>query len=169
MYCAVEITWAIYATASQTSVTNALIEAINPSSVVEQSLNITSQLVGTSGTADKFVFGNDNLSQDAVYTIRVTLTDVLNTTVKSDYIYDAFFPLDFLMGGHGVSFGKPAHQTGFNVSMEPYTFERLDLPVYSYTAKPAEADVPYKPCIVIDTSDNSVYLYYEDPVPSNNP
>lgn len=165
MYCAIEIDWSIYGTASQTSVTLAKVEAFDPDdprtpAVPVQSLTFTSQLSGTSGTGDKFVFGNDDLSQDAVYLITVTLSDSLNTTIKSDYIFDAFFPMDFLMGGHGVSFGKPAYQEGFNVSMKPYAFEQEDAPVYYYNTQPAEADVPVKPAIVIALDTGKTFLYY---------
>ena len=43
-------------------------------------------------------------------------------TVISQTIASAFYTVDFLAGGHGIAFGKPASETGFECAM-PATFE----------------------------------------------
>ena len=43
-------------------------------------------------------------------------------TAISQTIASAFYTVDFLAGGHGIAFGKPASETGFECAM-PATFE----------------------------------------------
>ena len=62
---------------------------------------------GTSGTVSK-VIGGSALSADASYTITVTVKDSGGETDAKATLNGATFPVDFLAGGKGVSFGKPA-------------------------------------------------------------
>ena len=63
---------------------------------------------GISGSVTK-VIGNGAISEDYTYDVELNVADSLNgVTTLSRSITGAIFPMDFLSGGHGVSFGKPA-------------------------------------------------------------
>lgn len=62
---------------------------------------------GTSGTVSH-IFGNDSLSSDSTYTIRVFVTDSGGYTKSVVILAGTVFLIDFLAGGKGVSIGKPA-------------------------------------------------------------
>lgn len=63
---------------------------------------------GTSGNISQ-VIGGGNVSADSAYDVSVSVTDSLNgVTVLARVVSGATFPIDFLAGGHGVAFGKPA-------------------------------------------------------------
>ena len=57
---------------------------------------------------------------NSTYTVSLTPkdgNDVLGTTI-SQTLGQAFYTVDFLAGGHGVSFGQPALQPGFQCAMD---------------------------------------------------
>lgn len=63
---------------------------------------------GTSGTVNK-VIGAGGLSVDASYAAEISVSDSMGgTTALTRTIASAAFPIDFLTGGKGVAFGKPA-------------------------------------------------------------
>lgn len=68
---------------------------------------------GTSGSVSQVVGGS--LSVESEYAITVTVTDVIQSgsTSRGAVIPKASFPIDFLAGGGGVAFGKPAEDDGF--------------------------------------------------------
>lgn len=62
---------------------------------------------GTSGTVSEIIGGS--LSEDSAYSIQVTVTDSRDgTTTTERTVGSVAFPIDFLAGGKGVAFGKPA-------------------------------------------------------------
>ena len=67
---------------------------------------------GTSGTV-KQVVGDGTISSDATYTFTLTVkdgTDAAHTTSMPRTLSGASFTIDFLAGGKGVAFGKPAEK-----------------------------------------------------------
>ena len=63
---------------------------------------------GTSGATTKII-GGGAISEDYTYDVELNVTDSLNgVTTLSRNITGVIFPMDFLSGGHGVAFGKPA-------------------------------------------------------------
>jgi uncharacterized repeat protein (TIGR02543 family) len=66
---------------------------------------------GTSGSVNK-VIGSSALSTEVAYTITVTVTDGNGSSNAKTTLNGAIFPIDFLSGGKGVAFGKPAEFEG---------------------------------------------------------
>lgn len=66
---------------------------------------------GTSGTVNQ-VIGNSALSADASFTITATVSDSGGSSSATATLNGAAFPVDFLAGGKGVAFGKPAELEG---------------------------------------------------------
>ena len=68
---------------------------------------------------------------DSNYDIRITLTDTYgysinaDPSVKTDFLSQAFFTMDFAKGGHGVGIGSPAPQDGLNIKMDTAIGEGL--------------------------------------------
>lgn len=72
----------------------------------------------TSGSEQLYVYDIVNMGFDAAdpgpcdtdktYTVRVTVTDQIDSYSKSATVNGLVFPIDFLAGGKGASFGKPA-------------------------------------------------------------
>lgn len=69
------------------------------------SLDVTAS--GTSGSVDAII-GADALSTDSTYDIRVTVTDSNGYSAPVVTLAGVAFVLDFLYGGKGAAFGKPA-------------------------------------------------------------
>ena len=74
----------------------------------------------TSGTESLYVYDLENIGfgpndpgpcdTDKTYTVRVTVTDEIDSYNKSVTVNGLIFPIDFLAGGKGVAFGKPAEK-----------------------------------------------------------
>ena len=62
---------------------------------------------GTSGVHTG-TYGNDGLSGEKAYDIRITVTDSVGSSTYALQIAPVAFTMDFKAGGKGVSFGKPA-------------------------------------------------------------
>ena len=77
----------------------------------------------TSGTESLYVYDLENIGfgsgdpgpcdTDKTYTVRVTVTDEIDSYNKSVTVNGLIFPIDFLAGGKGVAFGKPAELAGY--------------------------------------------------------
>ena len=78
-------------------------KATTASAWTEQSLSLS----GTSGTVSQ-VIGNNALSVEKNYSIRVTVDDGTETPSLTRNLPGAAFPIDVLKGGTGVAVGKPA-------------------------------------------------------------
>ena len=69
---------------------------------------------GTSGSASRMIGGFDDeqatLYQDLSYTIQVIVRDSIDSYSKSVTLNGQIFPIDFLAGGKGAAFGKPAER-----------------------------------------------------------
>lgn len=66
---------------------------------------------GTSGTVGTLL-GNGAFSADTTYTFTVTVTDSGGSTPKTQTLHGTAYAIDFLSGGKGVAFGKPAETEG---------------------------------------------------------
>lgn len=103
--CAVvKFTWACDKTVS-----SIVIEALDGSQVAVSKKVSASKTSGSVNT----IFGDDALSIETSYTIRVIVTDTNGDTRKSVTLSGMRFPIDFKNGGKGVSFGKPSRLDGY--------------------------------------------------------
>lgn len=66
---------------------------------------------GTSGSVSTLV-GGGGLSADSTWTFTVTVADSGGSTSKTQTINGTAYTIDFLSGGKGVAFGKPAETEG---------------------------------------------------------
>lgn len=83
------------------------------SSIVVETISGTNEVIsnnisasGTSGSIDTVVGGT--LSSELTYTVRAIVTDASDYTSISRPLPGTRFVIDFLSGGRGVAFGKPA-------------------------------------------------------------
>lgn len=67
---------------------------------------------GTSGTVTD-IFGGNNITIDSSYNVRITVTDTKDSTYIIRLIPGKAYAIDFLNGGTGVAFGKPAELTDY--------------------------------------------------------
>ena len=69
---------------------------------------------GTSSDTTATFYVQANMAQTSAYTVTVTMTDNggsvdrVGMVTRVDSITIAYFPMDVIVGGHGVAFGKPA-------------------------------------------------------------
>lgn len=66
---------------------------------------------GTSGTVSKYVIGSGSISTEYSYDIRIRVQDSIGLTDVYYAIGGFSYPIDFLAGGKGVAFGKPAEKS----------------------------------------------------------
>ena len=85
--------------------TSALIEWKASTSTTWSSKSVS--LNGTAGDISEIV-GNNSISTELAYSVRITVTDAVGNTSISKTISAMIFPIDFLYGGKGTAVGKPA-------------------------------------------------------------
>lgn len=66
---------------------------------------------GTSGTVSKYVIGSGSISTEYSYDIHIRVQDSIDLTDVYYAIGGFSYPIDFLAGGKGVAFGKPAEKS----------------------------------------------------------
>lgn len=82
------------------------------------------------------------LSTQYSYQVSIRPRDTQGTgTAIVQTIAPAFYTVDFLAGGHGIAFGKPASQAGFECAM-PATFEDTVVVDQTVTADDFYIDLP---------------------------
>jgi uncharacterized repeat protein (TIGR02543 family) len=88
------------------------------SSIVVECISATAEpyskpisVTGNSSGVDVIIGGS--LSSESTYTVRVIVTDANGYNSVSTTLNGMIFPMDFLAGGKGVSFGKPAELEGY--------------------------------------------------------
>lgn len=101
-YALVKFTWACDYTVSSVK-----IECVSSDGTA--TTNVTAS--GTSGTVSEIVGGE--LSTDSSYTINMIVTDSGGSYFRSATIASNVYPIDFLIGGKGVAFGKSAELSGY--------------------------------------------------------
>lgn len=80
----------------------------------------------TNFTSSKILYGyiDDMFDTEYSYSITVTPVDSHSSGIAKAYNLDrAFYTIDFFAGGHGIAFGQPATQEGFECNM-PATFNQ---------------------------------------------
>lgn len=79
-----------------------------------ESMGSGSKTISASGTSGHVsqVFGDNALSSEATYSISVVVTDTNGYTYAFGTLNGTNFAIDFLAGGLGASFGKPAELEG---------------------------------------------------------
>ena len=80
-------------------------------SSANETSSVTVSASGTSGSVDKIIGGS--LSTGSTYTVRAVVTDAGGYNRVSRTLPGTKFVIDFLAGGNGVSFGKPAEMSGY--------------------------------------------------------
>ena len=100
-YALVNFNWATDQTVSSVQVT------------WENSVYTHTAASGTMGIISNLKLGDGTLSIENKYTFTITVTDSLGSTSISVTLPAMTFLLDFLNGGKGISFGKPANKEGF--------------------------------------------------------
>lgn len=90
--------------------TDLTVSSINVSwTSTDDSGSATITASGTSGTVSSIV-GDGAISADATYTLTVTVADSSGSSSKSATLSGTAFTIDFLAGGKGAAFGKPAEK-----------------------------------------------------------
>ncbi len=105
--------------------------------------------------------GFEGFSADSTFTITVTISDLVGSSSKSDVVTTAFFTMDVLAGGHGVSFGAPSETPCFNVSMPRKFWKQPEYPLIAYsTLASAQSNVTedMTPCMVLCEDDASLWV-----------
>lgn len=116
--------------------TDVLVDAVAPSVVMTEDdgtqttptvswytdNTLTTPVTWSSLSTGATVYGIfSGLSTQHSYTVSVRPRDSEGTgTAVSQTIGAAFYTVDFLAGGHGVAFGKPASRAGFDCDMVPF-------------------------------------------------
>ena len=133
---------------------------------------------GTSGSVSEVV-GESGLSADATYTFRVVVTDGGGSSEATTTLNGTAFSVDFLAGGNGVAFGKPAEKDGVaEFALDLYdkfgTKIGNGLAVYQGGDNMIDADTTIEHCIIttVGTPDTSLWyvltFFYTDKSDSGN-
>jgi uncharacterized repeat protein (TIGR02543 family) len=93
--------------------------------------NVTVSGTGTTGAVTK-IFGSNSIDTETSYDVRVTVTDSIDSSYVTGTIEAMTFEIDFLSGGGGVAFGKPADKKGFQVKMPAEFLSRFDFKNTAY-------------------------------------
>ena len=81
---------------------------------------------GTSGTVS-IVVGKGAISTDNAYNFKITISDSVGNNNQTIIVRPKRYPIDFLKGGTGVAFGKPAVKTATVDSAWPIHSTHTDL------------------------------------------
>ena len=121
--------------------------------------SVSGTATGTSGTATA-TFAADT---QKAYDVKVTLTDSVQETTWLASVGYGVVTFDVGNKGAAVAIGTPAVRDGFTLGTKAYCVGNSGVvytmpPVIYADSKPAEADVPFKPCLVV-VKGGATYLY----------
>ena len=159
-YAYVTAEWAVDASATSGNAAKSVTLEYRASGAMSwTALTTEGTQTGTSGTAT----AHFTASTTTAYEIRATLTDAKQATSWTIGIGYGFATIDFGNEGKAVAFGVPAVKDGFTLGMKGYcagpSGKVYAMPPVIYAdTKPAEADVPFKPCLVV-VKGSALYLY----------
>lgn len=75
------------------------------------------------------------------YQIEVTPNDSISSgTPITQTLASAFYTIDFLAGGHGIAFGQPATQDGFECNMEATFHQDVNISIDNESTDPTDID-----------------------------
>lgn len=80
---------------------------------------------GTSGSVNTII-GDGNLTTESTYNVRVTVTDGGGSAYSTKSLPGLKFAVDFLAGGKGISFGKPAEKEDY-ADFDFHTYHRKNI------------------------------------------
>lgn len=123
-----------------------------------ESTSTTVSATGTSGSVSK-VIGAGELSAEKTYTITITVTDSLGNTSVTNTLNGTMFVVDFINGGDGVSFGKPAElhnyaDFNFNTRHRKAIYLDNNVALYGKSTGDINMSVGY-----VNSSNNTVFGY----------
>lgn len=105
-YARVDFNWS-----TDYSVTSILIQwRINSSASWTNSVKVSAS--GTSGRVEQVIGGNA-LNVELTYDVQITVQDANSANYAQGTVPPMFFIMDFLSGGKGIAFGKPAELTNW--------------------------------------------------------
>lgn len=128
-YALFDLTWAC-----DKNVVSAQVEFESSANSFTENLPINGTL---GGSVEKVVVGDGNLSVEATYTVKITVTDTLGYTTEVVTLPAPKFVIDILAGGKGIAFNKPAELEG----VMDVGFQTRLLGGIAYVLLPAETDL----------------------------
>lgn len=106
-----------------------------PQVTFESSINSFTETVPN--LTGKYILGSGNLSIEATYTVKITVTDTLGYTTEVVTLPAPKFVIDILARGNGIAFNKPAELEG----VMDVGFQTRLLGGIAYVLLPAETDL----------------------------
>lgn len=119
LYAKVTFKWSVCTIISGISVSSVKVTCNGTTTTISAS--------GTSGSVSQIV-GEGALSVESQYAVTATVVDSKEgSTTSSTTLAKAAFTIDFLAGGGGAAFGKPAEKSGLEISWKSYLYDHLYL------------------------------------------
>ncbi len=152
-YALLELSWSVDTTGSGTLATNGLTVKWRQRGTSSWGTATTLASGGTSGSVSTVLGSGTTFDIGKAYEVMITAKDSHNlTTSQTIVLSPAFTTMEFLAGGKGVSFGKPATREGFDIAMAMY----LANSKYIYAEK-ANGDA--RQVMELNTNDQLVFGY----------
>lgn len=121
--------------------------------------SVSIDVTGTSGTVNTIV-GEDGLSSDRTYVIRVTVSDSSDSSNSTKPLNGTSYPIDVKSGGTGIAFGKPAEYTGYaDIAFKVRLRDNMIIPNNSAIYGRNVEDDTSMSLIYVNTSNNTVVGY----------
>ena len=159
-YARVSVAWSVDTTATSGNAAKSVAISYREMGATDwTSLTVSGTTTGTSGTATAAFAA----STTKAYEVQATLTDAVQATLWQASVGYGVVPIDVGSKGAAVAIGTPAIRDGFTLGMKAYCVGPSGKvyvmpPVIYADTKPAEADVPFKPCLVA-VKGGATYLY----------
>lgn len=120
-YAKLELGWSVDTTGSGTLATNGLTVKWRQRGTSSWGTATTLASGGTSGSVSTVLGSGTTFDIGKAYEVMITAKDSHNlTTSQTIVLSPAYSPMEFLAGGKGVSFGKPATRAGLDIAMVTY-------------------------------------------------
>lgn|GEM_PF-5936763 len=159
-YARVSVTWSVDTSATSGNKAKSVAISYREMGATDWTkLTVSGTTTGTSGTATATFAA----STSKAYEVQATLTDSVQATTWQASVGYGVVPIDFGSKGTAVAIGTPAVRDGFTLGMKASCVGNSGVvytmpPVIYATSKPAEANVPFKPCLVV-VKGGGLYLY----------
>lgn len=159
-YARVSVTWSVDTSATSGNKAKSVAISYREMGATDWTkLTVSGTTTGTSGTATATFAA----SISKAYEVQATLTDSVQATTWQASVGYGVVPIDVGNKGAAVAIGTPAVRDGFTLGMPSYCVgpngKLYTMPPVLYAdSKPAESDVPFKPCLVV-VKGGALYLY----------